>query len=70
VWHCAGVETPKRLTPREDVTRRLYLASGNRCAYPQCDQALMTAQAVLVGEIAHIRRGAAWIGPIQRDDDQ
>jgi hypothetical protein len=48
------VETPKRLTPSPDVTRRLYLASGNRCAYPQCDQALMGADAVLVGQIAHI----------------
>lgn len=49
------METPKkRLTPRPDVTRRLYLASGNRCAFPQCEQALMGSDAVLVGEIAHI----------------
>src|SRR3954462_11825783 len=27
-------ETPKRLTPTQQVTRSLYLASGNRCAYP------------------------------------
>ena len=42
------LETPKRLTPRPEVTRRLYLASGNRCAYPQCEQVLMTAGGVLV----------------------
>jgi hypothetical protein len=48
------METPKRLTPRADVTRRLYLAMGNRCAFPQCEQALMGSDAVLVGEIAHI----------------
>lgn len=48
------METPKRLTPSPEVTRRLYLASGNRCAYPQCDQALMGADAILVGQIAHI----------------
>jgi hypothetical protein len=48
------METPKRLTPRADVTRRLYLASGNRCAFPPCEQALMGSDAVLVGEIAHI----------------
>lgn len=48
------METPKRLTPLPEVTRRLYLASGNRCAFPQCEQALMRADAVLVGEIVHI----------------
>src|SRR5664279_3106600 len=48
------MEIPKRLTPRAEVTRRLYLASGNRCAFPQCEQALMGSDAVLVGEIAHI----------------
>jgi len=48
------METPKRLTPRAEVTRRLYLASGNRCAFPQCEEALMRPDAVLVGEIAHI----------------
>jgi hypothetical protein len=48
------METPIRLTPRAEVTRRLYLASGNRCAYPQCEQALMGADGILVGEIAHI----------------
>lgn len=47
-------ETPKRLTPTGSVTRELYLRSGNRCAYPGCVQPLMTADGVLVGEIAHI----------------
>jgi hypothetical protein len=50
----SSVETPKRLMPLAEVTRRLYLASGNRCAYPGCEQALMGSDAVLVGEIAHI----------------
>ncbi|MFF1610282.1 hypothetical protein ACFVYA_21090 [Amycolatopsis sp. NPDC058278] len=48
------MEIPKRLTPLGDVTRRLYLASGNRCAYLGCEQALMSTEEVLVGEIAHI----------------
>ena len=47
-------EIPKRLTPTGSVTRELYLRSGNRCAYPGCSQPLMTAEGVLVGEIAHI----------------
>ena len=45
--------------PLPDVTRRLYLASGNRCAFPQCDQPLMGVDAVLVGEIAHIEGALA-----------
>lgn len=48
------METPRRLAPTQDVTRSLYLASGNRCSYPGCDQPLMTARGILVGEIAHI----------------
>jgi hypothetical protein len=48
------VEVPKRLTPTAEVTRDLYLRSGNRCAYPGCNQPLMTADSVLVGQIAHI----------------
>ncbi len=50
----ADAEKPKRLTPLSEVTRRLYLASGNRCAFPQCEEALMRSDAILVGEIAHI----------------
>jgi hypothetical protein len=48
------MEIPKRLTPTAEVTRDLYLRSGNRCAYPGCNQPLMTADGVLVGQIAHI----------------
>lgn len=47
-------EEPKRLAPSRTVTRNLYLASGNRCAFPGCDSPLMRADGVLVGEIAHI----------------
>ena len=48
------METPKRLTPTKEVTRRLYLASGNRCAYPNCDKPMMRADGVRGGKIAHI----------------
>lgn len=48
------LEEPKRLAPTTDVTRDLYLRSGNRCAYPDCNQPLMRSDGVLVGEIAHI----------------
>lgn len=42
------------MKPTIEVTRQLYLASGNRCAFPGCDRALMGSNGVLVGEIAHI----------------
>jgi len=47
-------ETAKRLQPTKQTTGVLFLKSGNRCAYPGCDQPLMQADGVLVGEIAHI----------------
>lgn len=47
-------EEPKRLAPTPTVTRNLYAASGNRCAFPGCDSPLMRADGVLVGQIAHI----------------
>lgn len=47
-------EEPKRVAPTPTVTRNLYAASGNRCAFPGCDSPLMRADGVLVGEIAHI----------------
>ncbi len=52
--HEQNSEIPRRLMPTASVARDLYLRSGNRCAYPGCDQALMTADEVLVGRIAHI----------------
>lgn len=48
------LEEPRRLAPTTDVTRDLYLRSGNRCAYPGCNQPLMRPDGVLIGEIAHI----------------
>jgi hypothetical protein len=48
------LEEPKRLAPTMETARDLYLRSGNRCAYPGCNQPLMRSDGVLVGEIAHI----------------
>lgn len=49
-----STETPKRLTPEPEVVRRLYLVSGNLCAYAGCKQPLMGSDGTLVGEVAHI----------------
>ena len=47
-------ETPKRLTPTNEVVRELYLKSGNQCAYPGCDHLMMDKNGVFIGEICHI----------------
>lgn len=46
---------PARLAPGTDVSRALWLLSGNECAWPQCDVRLLNANDDWVGEIAHIR---------------
>lgn len=47
-------EEPKRLTPKQDVVRRLYLLSGNECAKPGCESVLIDSHQTMIGEIAHI----------------
>lgn len=54
----AGPETPEhapqRLGIRREVLRRLYLHSGNRCAFPNCSDTMMDETGNFVGEICHI----------------
>lgn len=47
-------EKPKRLTPKSDVVRRLYLLSGNECAEPSCKNVLIDSNQTMTGDIAHI----------------
>lgn len=47
-------EVPKRLTPSDDTTRRLYLLSGNNCAVPDCQAVIVDRKGAIVGDIAHI----------------
>lgn len=44
----------KRLTPRSDVLRELYLLSGNNCAIPACKGVIIDANGVVVGQVCHI----------------
>lgn len=62
----ANTEAPRRLTPTPKDARDLYLRSGNRCAFPGCNQPLMTSEGVLTGEIAHIEAAMPG-GPRFRD---
>ncbi|SCK49303.1 hypothetical protein VAR608DRAFT_4908 [Variovorax sp. HW608] len=45
---------PKRLTPKPDVLRELYLLSGNNCAMPQCNHVIIDHAGVVVGHVCHI----------------
>jgi len=47
-------EVAKRLQPKGDVLRELFLKSGNLCAFPGCNHLIMDPQGAFVGEICHI----------------
>jgi hypothetical protein len=47
-------EKAKRLQPKGDTLRELFLKSGNLCAYPNCPRIIMNAGGVFVGEVCHI----------------
>ncbi|MCU4668593.1 hypothetical protein [Bacillus paralicheniformis] len=48
------METPKRLEPLKETARRLYLTSGNQCAYPNCVEMIINEEGTLLGDICHI----------------
>lgn len=48
-------ERVKRLTPKPETIRRLFLLSGNQCAYPGCSHPIILDDGTYVGEICHIR---------------
>jgi hypothetical protein len=48
------VDGPQRLGIRRETLRRLYLHSGNRCAFPKCAETMMDEEGNFVGEICHI----------------
>lgn len=45
---------PKRKRPKTEITRELFLYSGNQCAFPGCMKPLLNNQGSYVAEIAHI----------------
>lgn len=47
-------EQVKRLTVKPETLRRLYLLSGNQCAFPGCTHPIITANGVYVSELCHI----------------
>lgn len=47
-------EKAKHLSIKSDVLRRLYLQSGNQCAYPGCTHTMVDENGNFVGQICHI----------------
>lgn len=66
-------EEAKRLPPTREACKELYLKSGNRCAFPGCERALLNAQGVFVGQVCHIeavgRRGQRF-NPNQTNEER
>jgi hypothetical protein len=46
--------TVKRLAPTSETVRRLYLLSGNQCAFPGCNHPIILDDGEYVGELCHI----------------
>lgn len=47
-------EKAKRLAPKRDTLRELFLKSGNLCAFPGCGQLMMDAEGTFIGQVCHI----------------
>ena len=47
-------EKPKRLTPKPEVLRELYLLSGNQCAMPNCRNVIIDDKGTVIGQVCHI----------------
>jgi hypothetical protein len=44
----------KRLTPKPETLRALYLLSGNVCAFPDCPTVMVSRNGTMIGEVCHI----------------
>lgn len=47
-------EEAKRLEPRKETLRELFLRSGNLCAFPGCSELMLNAKGDFVGQLCHI----------------
>lgn len=63
----------KRLNPTADTLSKLYLRSGNECAFPGCTEVLFNDQDQLIGQCCHIeaaKPGGERYNPSQTDEDR
>lgn len=47
-------EKVKRLHPKPEVLRELYMKSGNQCAFPGCHNCLIDENGNFIGQVCHI----------------
>jgi len=47
-------EEVKRLKPTSETLKRLFLLSGNFCAFPGCSKLMMDENGVFIGQVCHI----------------
>lgn len=47
-------EIAKRLQPKGETLRELFLKSGNLCAFPNCTQLMMNTKGEFIGQLCHI----------------
>lgn len=50
----ADLEEPKRLALLADTARRLFILSGNQCAFPSCAAPLVNESGDFIAQVAHI----------------
>ena len=65
--------TVKRLAPTADTVRRIYLLSGNQCAFPGCNHPIIVQDGTYVGELCHIcaaEEGGERFDPTQTNEDR
>jgi len=66
-------EKAKRLAPKPDTLRELFLKSGNLCAFPGCPQLMMDADGVFIGQVCHIEaaeEGGERFNPTMSNEDR
>jgi hypothetical protein len=47
-------EKAKRLEPKKEVLRELFLKSGNLCAFTSCERLMLNIEGVFIGQLCHI----------------
>jgi len=52
-------EVPKRLMPKNEVLRELYLKSGNQCAFLGCNHLIMNEDGFFIAQLCHIEAAMA-----------
>ncbi len=69
----AREQMAKRLQPKGDVLRELFLKSGNLCAFPGCGHLIMDPDGNLIGEVCHVEaaeQGGERFNPNQTNEER